>query len=31
MVKKTKDREKLRNILKATIKVQSLNEIRGMF
>ncbi|MEO1785346.1 hypothetical protein V4762_09830, partial [Thermodesulfobium sp. 4217-1] len=31
MVKKTKDRDKLRKILKATIKVQSIDEIRDMF
>ncbi|MEO1785323.1 hypothetical protein V4762_09705, partial [Thermodesulfobium sp. 4217-1] len=31
LVKKTKDREKLRSILKATIKVQSIDEIRDMF
>ncbi|WP_083816151.1 Rpn family recombination-promoting nuclease/putative transposase [Thermodesulfobium narugense] len=31
MVKKTKDRERLRKILKATIKVQNLDEIREMF
>ncbi|WP_154645300.1 hypothetical protein [Thermodesulfobium narugense] len=31
LVKNTKDKEKLRRIFKATIKVQSLDEIRDMF